>query len=291
MVCKLERQNGSRICDAKNIYDALNFVVDTGLVRSYDLSAWKKYSFEKLTSDQYNRLHGPTLRKLYNTNAFYDQYIDISRPSQYNCNEIFMIRENFKFSPAQKINDYVESKNLKKTLLSGPAIASIRLTWEFQAFTGSLFNPNEKQTFCRQSKPSDRNNYCDPARSGAWDEAQKAEQGNADQDTWYNHFVTLHGWGVKTTSEGDVPYWVVENSWGRIYENDASPQVVNNGAGKEYWIGQPDTIKYKVLNHYRKNQFVLVADRVAGKGGLEMTSRAVFYAILPNLQNGVFMQK
>ncbi len=126
-------------------------------------------------------------------------------------------------------------------------------------------------------KAGDTEDMCDPRRSAQWDKAQRDQQAvdipagmsSRDEfmDTWYNHFVTLHGWGVKKTSEGDaVPYWVVENSWGEIYSND--PTLHNNGAGPNFGEG-------------RKNSFVLIADAVAGRGGLEFINRKLFSAAPP----------
>ncbi len=42
MVCNMTRDD-SGICDTKNIYNALDFIVDKGLVRNADLEAWKKW--------------------------------------------------------------------------------------------------------------------------------------------------------------------------------------------------------------------------------------------------------
>jgi hypothetical protein len=82
-------------------------------------------------------------------------------------------------------------------------------------------------------------------------------------DTWYNHFVTVHGWGLTADR---TPYWVIENSWGNIYEND--PSLGNNGAGTNY----NETVT-------QLSVFTTIADEVAGRGGLEMTSRQTFFAI------------
>jgi hypothetical protein len=182
----------------------------------------------------------------------------------------------FATRPGVTVADYAASRNLKKSLQSGPVVASIRLTWEFLTFTGSLFNPSGTQTFCRLSKQGDNDDYCDPSRSASWDKVQRDEQTNRNEDVWYNHFVTLHGWGVKNS----VPYWVVENSWGRIYENDASDEIVNNGAGGNYVSSS------RIESQRGKNHFLLVADRVAGKGGLEMTNREVYYPIFKERDNG-----
>ncbi len=197
--------------------------------------------------------------------------VDISRPKVSSCEKLSE-RRVFEKRASVFVSDYVASRDLKKSLLSGPVVATIRLTWEFQIFTGSLFNPEKKLTFCRMSRPSDSNDYCDPARKKAWDKEQRAQQKkNAPEDTWYNHFVTLHGWGVKD----NVDYWIVENSWGRIYVND--PKVDNNGAGREY---KPFFYRNWKAIHDDKNHFVLIANSVAGKGGLEMTTRNVYYPVL-----------
>jgi hypothetical protein len=79
------------------------------------------------------------------------------------------------------------------------------------------------------------------------------------QATWYNHFVVLHGYGA--TAEG-IAYWAVENSWGDIYTADQA--LGNNGAGP--------------LDPSEKTSFVLIAERIAGAGGLELLSRSVFSA-------------
>lgn len=100
------------------------------------------------------------------------------------------------------------------------------------------------------------------------------------EETWYNHFITVHGWGVKKSGDGGegIPYWVVENSWGRIYDNDAA--MSNNGSGGWYVFSEGDVpMEDQTVESLRKkNHFVLIADRVAGRGGLEFTSREVFYA-------------
>ncbi len=203
--------------------------------------------------------------------------VDISKPEVSSCKSLS--QERVFGNRTEGISDYVFAPDLEESLRSGPVVATIRLTWEFQEFTGSLFNPEGKQTFCRESKEGDKNDYCDPTKTPASDTAQLNQQkSDAPDDTWYNHFVTLHGWGVKN----GVKYWVVETSWGRIYDND--PEVDNNGAGKAYkpFFYRFDEKGEKRTIHDKKNHFVLIADRVAGKGGLEMTTRDVYYPFLTN---------
>jgi hypothetical protein len=125
------------------------------------------------------------------------------------------------------------------------------------------------------SRSNDTNDYCDPAKKKDWDDDQRSQQNDAPEGTWYNHFVTLHGWGVNDGTK----YWVVENSWGMIYEND--PKVGNNGAGIAY-----KPFFYRVNEEKNKetirdkNHFVLIADGVAGQSGLEMTTREVYRPVL-----------
>jgi hypothetical protein len=200
--------------------------------------------------------------------------LDPSRPSVANCLAV-MGKRGF-FSNLVTVGEVLVSsaphtrEKLQRRLhKGGPVIGSVRLTWDFLVFQGSLFNPPGKQTFCRMYRAGDPEDYCDPRSAQRWDQEQRDQQAmpqavarDAWVDTWYNHFVTLHGWG--RTREG-VPYWVVENSWGRIYAND--PALGNNGAGPRYGAGKTGL-----------NSFLLVADRVAGAGGLEVTSREVFMA-------------
>jgi hypothetical protein len=289
MVCKMQSGDGGGICDAKNIYAALDYVVDEGLVRNTDLDSWKKWASKEAKLGLPSGW-GDAVWAAWDEGAtwgasYFDFFVDISKPKVQFCRSVFS-GGKFVFPPAVRVVDYVESRNLKRALLSGPAVATVRLTWEFQANTASLFNPSGTQTYCRQSKAGDSNDYCDPARKDdLWDQEQRDQQSSdAGEDTWYNHFVTLHGWGVKKSLSGEnVPYWVVENSWGRIYENDNSPQIVNNGAGKRYVSSDkhnPQKNDSVVTDERSKNHFLLVADKVAGEGGLEMTNRAVFYAIV-----------
>jgi hypothetical protein len=61
---------------------------------------------------------------------------------------------------------------LKRRLLRGPVIGTIRLTWEFLLHTAALFHPKREQTFCRIYKTGDPEDYCDPARRATWDQVQ-----------------------------------------------------------------------------------------------------------------------
>jgi hypothetical protein len=218
-----------------------------------------------------------------------DVLADVSKPSKERCDRIFsdkgykggLVQAETVFTSAAPFNAY----EMKRRLMHGPVVGTVRLSWEFQTFTGSLFNPAGKQTFCRRAKVADVNDYCDPARAEKWDAEQRAQQvrpAGMDReswvDTWYNHFVTVHGWGVKR-GQGEnsgVRYFVVENSWGRIYENDAS--AGNNGAGSFYRVnhfyGNGDGKDHLI----GKNHFLLIAEDAAGEGGLEITSREVYMA-------------
>ncbi len=281
----MQNKDGHGMCAPKNIYSGLDYIVDSGLIKNAELDHWRDLmssstalGSEMLKAMMRGSYMNPHDLKIGTSvlSETYGIFIDISKPNPKFCRWVFF--EKKVFPNTVKVEDYVVSTNPKKALLAGPAVATIRLTWEFQTFTGSLFNPRETQTFCRQSKDGDSNDYCDPAKKlRHWDQEQHDQQKpDASEDSWYNHFVALHGWGVKTTPTGEaIRYWIVENSWGRIYENDNSPDVVNNGAGKDYVSSS------KVISQVGKNHFVLVADRVAGKGGLEMTNREVFYAITP----------
>ncbi len=267
MICDLQSvQKDDGICDAKNIYGALDFIVDTGLVRNADLEEWMVTKLEGATVG---------MMAMEGMSRVIEGIVDISKPDVSSCQTLF--RDGF-FKERAKgiISEYAPSRDLKNSLLSGPVVATIRLTWQFQVFNGTLFNPEGNQTFCRQSKIGDKNDYCDPAKTLASDTAQLDQQkSDAPEETWYNHFVTVHGWGSKTTHEGPVPYWIVENSWGRIYDND--PEVDNNGAGKAYRPFFYQSEKWNGEKIYdSKNHFVLIADRVAGQGGLEMTNREVY---------------
>jgi hypothetical protein len=198
---------------------------------------------------------------------------DPSRPTVSNC-QMMLSKKGFE-TYVGKVSEVVATaapfsgdKIKRRIRAGGPVIGTIRLTWEFLNFDGSLFNPPGKQTFCRLFKTGDPDDFCDPRKSARWDKAQRDQQkmqpeGMSRDDfmeTWYNHFVVLHGWGKNA---GGVEYWVVENSWGHMYEND--PSLANNGIGENYVSG--------------RNAFLLIANRVAGAGGLEITSREIFYAI------------
>ncbi len=184
MVCSLQSvENGVGICDPKNIYQALDFIVDTGLIRHADLKAWRDSHMagkSELWITEVAEAKDATLRWVQEelqrslreglelTEKMLDGLVDISKPEVKSCDRVFQ-GNYLKTRQPVKVENYVSSMNHKKSLLSGPVIASIRLTWEFQSFTGSLFNPKGTQTFCRMSKQGDDNDYCDPARKNAWD--------------------------------------------------------------------------------------------------------------------------
>jgi hypothetical protein len=214
---------------------------------------------------------------------------DVSKPKKASCDKIFSDSDYTNMLVQAKSVHYssapYSAEAVKRRLLFGPVVGTVRLTWEFQSFTGSLFNPGATQTFCRRAKADDANDYCDPARRGQWDagqQAQQAQPAGADReswaDTWYNHFVTLHGWGVKRGEGGgqDVRYFVVENSWGRIYAND--PSAGNNGAGANYRGNHNYGAIPELQRLVGKNHFVLIAEDAAGAGGLEITTREVYSA-------------
>jgi hypothetical protein len=170
---------------------------------------------------------------------------DISRPSEKKCREIF--GRNY----LEEFLRYEFGQNL---------VSVPKIMMSAAPHTSSLFNPTAPQTFCRLYKVGDPDDFCDPGKSDRWDQAQRDQQvmpagvSREDySDTWYNHFITLHGWGQ--SPEG-IKYWTVENSWGAIYEINPS-----FGNKKETWT-----------------TFTSVADAVAGLGGLEITSREVYFA-------------
>jgi hypothetical protein len=261
----------------------------TPMSDQYDSIVPKKYSkfgFGSLERGNTDEVSMAAL-KIASRNA--DVVADVSKPSIKSCEKVFSDRDYTSMLVQAKSVHYssapYSAEAVKRRLLFGPVVGTVRLTWEFQSFTGSLFNPGATQTFCRRAKADDANDYCDPARRGQWDagqQAQQAQPAGADReswaDTWYNHFVTLHGWGVKRGEGGGqgVRYFVVENSWGRIYAND--PSAGNNGAGTNYrenhFYGAASDLQRLV----GKNHFVLIAEDAAGAGGLEITTREVYSA-------------
>jgi hypothetical protein len=276
MICKLQSSTRGGLCDAKNIYDALDYALDVGLVNSTWVAGW--WGDKALAPAENSR----SAEEWKGVLSKWNQVVDVSKPEPEKCAEIFadasyaanLVKvQGVFFSSAP-----YRPERLKLQLKHGPVVGTVRLTWEFLIFTGSLFDPAQ-QTFCRRSRPSDANDYCDPARRAQWDSEQSEQQGSAaDKDDWYNHFVTIHGWGVAKGNDRGIaatPYWVVENSWGRIYENRAS--LGNNGAGKRYnvqnnlYTDRPDQVELMKRNH-----FLLVAHRVAGSGGLEIISRETY---------------
>jgi hypothetical protein len=294
MICNMQT---GEICQVNTINDALDSLIDTGLVKWAWLEKLKK-QLHKFDDESDSKRVAIEIKVPGNSEivrlevpANPDEVIDVSKPLRDYCKFIFFTNAYRKnLVPASEITfssaPHTNEKMRARLVSSGPVVGTIRLTWEFQNFAGSLFNPAGKMTFCRLFRPKDPNDYCSPENRAKWDAAQLEQQTTLDDTTWYNHFVTVHGWGVKKFAGPggeNVPYWVVENSWGRIYDNDAS--LGNNGAGKRYdplthLSGSKKKSDAKKKGLVNKNHFLLIAQRVAGAGHLELTSREVYAALL-----------
>jgi hypothetical protein len=286
LICHV--QKGKDVCLPQNIMSALDFILEPGILEKSFVNRW-----EKAVSDSWNLVQNHAVRNRFfspKTNVDWREGVETvanpSNPTREKC-DILLFNDQYKENLVRAPEVAASSPPFggldlrRRLVVGGPVVATIRLSWEFLIFNGSLFNPSGRMTFCRMFQEADAEDYCDPARKSSWDDAQRQQQvqgtpdgmGREDwEDTWYNHFVTLHGYG--STSDG-VKYWVVENSWGAIYANDAT--LNNNGAGKNY----------RMKNNAPLNHFVLIADGIAGRGGLEMTSRTVFFALYPKSDSKV----
>jgi hypothetical protein len=192
---------------------------------------------------------------------------DISKPSRAFCKDVNEISNPYKvFGTPVMVGNEVEpianaiAKKKRSILNSGPIVVTIRLTAEFLENTNFYFNPTDYHFCALRAAKCERTPETKAA--SARPSGMSLEE---YQDTWYNHFVVLHGWG-KLANSGD-DFWVIENSWGPIY------QYPSAGVASAF-LGSTRAF----LPENNKSNFLIILDRDAGKDRLEMTTRPGFAA-------------